>query len=1523
MFLLGLLPFSDIAFIRRGFHGTYKHTLVVALVDNVTSNSKDSTVTYIAVSSPLGGLSDIGSLGVNGPPVMLEDPYTYVVAAFQAPPSPDYVSDPEYPPSPKFIPKPVYPEYMPLEDEILPAEEQPLPAAVSPTVDSPGYVLVSDFEEDPKEDPEEDPEEDPTDYLVDGGDDGDDEDESSNDDDDVDIKEEEDEDKEEDHLASADSTAVALPAVDHASSAEETELFETDESAATPPPHPVYCVTVRMSIRPQHLYHFPQTQRLPDLWPYLLHHHHHSPYEAGYTFGSRFKVGESLFAPIVRPARGFRLDYRFISTLDDEIMRDAERDVGYGITDSWDEIVETMQGALATDETELGQRVTDLVANIRRDTDDYKRLDDAQSERQLMASRLNLLGRDGCAHAHTDLLIEREGGSTEFRDRGVAGGRQQETGKIHRGTKTTDKTLDPDDRKMAPKRTTRVNPASTTNTTTTTMTDAQLKALIEQGVNAALAARDVHRNTNDDDSHVSQTGVRRTKRVTHKCTYSDFMKCQPLNFKGMEGVVVLTQWFEKIETAFCISNCFVKNQIKFSTCTLLGSALTWWNYHIMTVGPEVAYAMTWADLKKKMTEKYCPRELALLCVRMFLEESNKSERYVGGLPDIIHGSVVASKPKKMQEAIEMATELMDKKNHTFAERGNAITPAKVYAMGCAGTNPDSNVVTSTFLLNNRYASILFDTGVDKTFVSTAFSSQFAITPTTLNYYYDVELADGRIIRLNTILRGCTLNFLNQPLNIDLMPVELGSFDAIIGRDCDYGNDTRINIISCTKMQKYLLKGCHVFLAHLTTKKTQDKSEKKRLENAIISYCVHEEDILKTAFRTRYGLYEFQVMQFGLRNTSTVFMDLINRVCKPYLDKFMIVFIDDILIYSKNKKEHKEHLKAILELLKKDEFAPILALPEGSEDFVVYCDNSHKTKAQKQKIIKNEDFGGMLVENSKDPEKLRTKKLEPCADGTLFLNGRSWLPCYGDLRTMIMHESHKSKYSIHLGSDKMYQDLKKLYWWPNMKTDIATYVSKCLTCAKVNDEHQRSSGLLVQQIPKWKWDNITMDFVTELPKSPQGHGTIWVIVDRLTKSAIFVPIRETDPLEKLARMYLKEALGTKLDMSTAYHPETGGQSERTIQTLEDMLCACVIDFGKGWANHLPLVEFSYKIVIMLASRPHHLRHFMIKSVIHLFVGLKLEKLNSLVQKKFKKQLRRSSKSNKGFKPHGMLNPKYVGPLKLVEKVGSVAYKFELPQELSRVHNTFYVSNLTKCHVDEPLVVPLDGLKFDNKLHFVEEPIEIIDQEVKRLKRSHILIVKGLRNANHTQTLDFIDIYGRFVYDDNLIQRRYSNTKKAFLTTPSSSAISTAFFSNNVIQDFQENSDDEVDERSSEEYLRDLDVEYQERALLANSKHFIKRNNNFSCQQANENTECYKCGNKVVEIFNWDEEEVFNDKEVTQVKVLMALADHELIVRKSHAQNGEWVDITIRKVNTLLSMDEDSDCQNYLKFINIDLKFVEEQ
>nr|GEU34888.1 retrotransposon protein, putative, Ty3-gypsy subclass [Tanacetum cinerariifolium] len=283
---------------------------------------------------------------------------------------------------------------------------------------------------------------------------------------------------------------------------------------------------------------------------------------------------------------------------------------------------------------------------------------------------------------------------------------------------------------------------------------------------------------------------------------------------------------------------------------------------------------------------------------------------------------------------------------------------KAYVLGGGDANPDSNVVKGTFLLNNNYAFVLFDSGADRSFVSTTFSTLLDVTPDTLDVSFAVELADRRVSKANTILRGCTLGLLGHPFNIDLMPVELGSFDFIIvqGDRGRKGANSKLSITSCPQTRKYIKRVEFqinlVFGADPVARAPYRLAPSELQE--LSTQLVWEEDVPKTAFRTRYGHYEFQVMSFGLTSAPAVFMDLMNQVCKPYLDKFIIVFIDDILIYYKSKEEHAEHLKLILELLKNEEFASILALPKGSENFMVYCDASRKglgtVLMQREKVI---------------------------------------------------------------------------------------------------------------------------------------------------------------------------------------------------------------------------------------------------------------------------------------------------------------------------------------------------------------------------------------------------------------------------------------------------------------------------------------------------------------------------------------------------------------------------------------------
>nr|GEY14018.1 putative reverse transcriptase domain-containing protein [Tanacetum cinerariifolium] len=793
--------------------------------------------------------------------------------------------------------------------------------------------------------------------------------------------------------------------------------------------------------------------------------------------------------------------------------------------------------------------------------------------------------------------------------------------------------------------------------------------------------------------------------IARECTYEDFVKCQSMNFKGTKRVVGLTRWFEKMETLFHISNCPQIYQVKYATCTLLDGALTWWNSHKRTVRVDDAYAMTWKALMKLMTE-------------MVSKEEDKVEKYIGGLSDSIQGNVIAVEPVRLQDAIRIANNLTDQKWKGYAIK-NAENKRRFNSNSRDNCGRQQQQPFKKQNVNGQYVARAYTVGNN-----VKRKGYVGVLPYCSKY---------KIHHEGSCMAKCGL--LGHPFNIDLMPVELISFEVIIGMDwlvihhvviiCDerivripYGDEVlKIKGDGCNSSGEKRLEDVPVVrdfpedlprlpptrqfefqinllpgVSHLARSsswgdlvlfdKKKDGSfwmcidyhklnklimknryplsriddlfdqlqglrvySKIDLRSGYHQLRVCEEDILKTVFRTRYGHNEFQVMPFRLTNAPAVFMDLMNRVCKPYLDNFVIVFINEILIFSKNKKDHEGHLKLILRFLKEEKlFAKFskcefwlsrvkfrghminsegihvdpakiesikdwvstktptkicqflglvgyyrrfiegflkitrpmtklnqksvkfdwgekaeaafqllkkklcLALPKGSENFVVYCDASYKriepshqilnaqAKAGKEENYVTKDLRGMI------------NKLEPRADGTLCLNNKSWIPCYGDLRVLIMHESHKSKYSIHPVLDKMYQDLKKLY------------------C----------------------------------------QDTIWVIVDRLTKSAHFLPMREDDSMDMLTRQYLKEII-----------------SRHGVPVLIIFDCDGRAAEQSSWC------------------------------VSH-------------------------------------LEPK------------------EMP-------------------IGQTLTIPLDKIQVNDKMHFIEEPAEIMDSEVKRLKQSYIPIIKVRWNS----------------------------------------------------------------------------------------------------------------------------------------------------------------------------------------------------
>ncbi|GJX14288.1 reverse transcriptase domain-containing protein [Tanacetum coccineum] len=880
--------------------------------------------------------------------------------------------------------------------------------------------------------------------------------------------------------------------------------------------------------------------------------------------------------------------------------------------------------------------------------------------------------------------------------------------------------------------------------------------------------------------------------------FKAFQSCNPKEYDGKGGAIVLTRWIEKTENVIDNSGCAENQKVRYAASSLVNKALTLWNTQVQARGRVVAMAMTWNDFKALMVEEFCP--------------SNEMEK--------LENEVVI-REREWRSLVKLEN----------LEKTTRRQRRELENIPC---NVCFNCQKPGYFARDCRAPV----------------RQVALVNALC------EVADGKKVEVDRIIRDYKLELESSLFSINLIPLGHGSFDMIVGMD-------------------WLPQHKAVIVCH-----------EKVVEIPV------EDDLVPGAMPIAKSPYHFAPSE--LQELSGQLQELQDK------DKFIIVFIDDILIYSKMKEDHEVHLGLVLELLRKEKLyakfskcefwlqevhflghvvnqngihvdpskieanqkyawgveqeeafqtlknnlcgAPILMLPDGVEYFIVYCDASNQglgcVLMQRGKVIvyasrqlkiheKNYtthdlELGAVVfslkiwryylygtksviytdhkclqhIFDQKEPnmrqrrwielfsdyeceiryhpskarvvadvlsrkERLKPRRVRAIAmtvqagmrekiqqmekkEGeSLYFMDCIWVPLVGSMITMIMDEAHRCKYFVHPGADKMYYDLRDMYWWPGMKRDIATYVSKCLTCSKVKAEHQRPSGLLRQpEIPEWKWDKIIMDFITKLPRSKSGHDTIWVIVDRLTKSAHFLAIKEDYSTERLAKIYIDEIEMRHRVPVSIISDKDGRFTSRCWQTtLEDMLRACVIDFGGSWDVHLPLAKFSYnnsyhssiRCAPFEALYERKCRSPILQAEIgeSSLIGPELvqemtdkvvlikEKLKAARdrQKSYADNRRKLLEFKVGdrvmlkvspwkgvirFRKKGNLASRYVGPFEILKRISPVAYRLRLPEELSEI-------------------------KVDKTLLFVEEPVEIEDRKVKSLKRSKIALVKVRWNS----------------------------------------------------------------------------------------------------------------------------------------------------------------------------------------------------
>ncbi|GJV18380.1 putative reverse transcriptase domain-containing protein [Tanacetum coccineum] len=986
------------------------------------------------------------------------------------------------------------------------------------------------------------------------------------------------------------------------------------------------------------------------------------------------------------------------------------------------------------------------------------------------------------------------------------------------------------------------------------------------------------------------------------CSYKDFLACNPKEYDGKGGAVVLTRWIKKIESVQDMSGCSINQKVKYTAGSLVGKALTWWNSQIRTLSREVAVSMSWNDIKVMIIEEFCPiHEMQKLETELWNHAMVKAghaaytDRFhelaslvphlkvvhiSGALTDeaVRNGSI-----KKVEKRGNMGEPSKDKNGrddnkrtrtgNAFATTANPVgrentgawpkcTTCNSYhapggpcrtcfnynrpghlakdcrgvprnvnpvnarnptvracyecgstdhfrpacprlnrAQGPGGNRPNPvaannggqgrrnqgnqargrafmlgaeearyvpNIVTGTFTLINHFATTLFDSGVDYSFVSTTFITLFGIEPNELGFRYEIEIASGQLVEIYKVIKGCKLEIEGHVFNIDLIPFGHGSFDMIIGMD--WLSNSKAKIICHEKVVRIPLLDSKVLRVLgerpkekarlLMSAKASDKKQeeivvvrdfpeslyrlapseleelsgqlkelqdkgfirpssspwgapvlfvKKKdgsfrmcidykelnkltidLRSGYYQLRVHKDDIPKTAFRTRYGHFEFTVMPYGLTNAPAVFMDLMNRVCRPYLDKFVIVFIDDILIYSKTREEHKYSLHVIngneihvdpskIEAVKnwkaprtpsknafqtlKDKLcnAPVLALSDGPKDFVVYYDASGLRLGcvlmQRGKVIAYASRQLKFHEKNST-----THDLELRAVMFALKIWRHYL--YGTKSVIYM--DHKSLQHIFSQKElnmrqrrwiELFSDYDcEIRYHPgkvNVVADALSRKEKVKSKRKGLDEmiEQRSDGTLYYLDRIWvplKGD-VRILIMDEAHKSNPDHDQS------------YRDIRFTSRFWQL----MQEVLGTRLDMSTAYHPQTDGQSERTIQTLEDMLRAvrCApFEALYGRKCHSPIMWAEVREGQLIGPELVQETTEKISLIKDRLKACPLGKVGTSIGKK------------------GKLAPRFIGSFEIIEKVGLVAYRFDLPEELDGVHDTFHVSNLKKCLAD---------------------------------------------------------------------------------------------------------------------------------------------------------------------------------------------------------------------------------------------------